>query len=319
MTDIMASPLDGIDAAMAERLLAEALGSGGDYADLYFEYRVRRRLRASRKGGSARSGAASRWASACACCKGDATGYAYTEELSEERMREAARTAGQIAAGGGGARAGRHPAGRRCPTSTRSREPSLRAAGRGQARAAARAPTRRPAPTTRASCGSRPRCPRSGGRCWWSPPTGAGPRRPAADPLRRARGRRGRAASARAAARAAAAAAAWSTSRGPSQSPEEHGREAARLAIAMLDAREAPAGEMEVVLGPGDSGILLHEAVGHGLEADFNRKQTSNYTGQIGKPVASRAVHGGRRRHHRQRRAARSTSTTRATRAGATC
>jgi TldD protein len=66
-----------------------------------------------------------------------------------------------------------------------------------------------------------------------------------------------------------------------------HGREAARVAIAMLDARDAPAGEMQVVLGPGDSGILLHEAVGHGLEADFNRKQTSNYTGQLGKLVAS--------------------------------
>jgi TldD protein len=66
-----------------------------------------------------------------------------------------------------------------------------------------------------------------------------------------------------------------------------HGKEAARVAIAMLDAVEAPAGEMTVVLAPGDSGILLHEAVGHGLEADFNRKETSNYTGQIGKKVAS--------------------------------
>jgi TldD protein len=44
---------------------------------------------------------------------------------------------------------------------------------------------------------------------------------------------------------------------------------------------------MNVVLAPGDSGILLHEAVGHGLEADFNRKGTSNYTGQVGKEVAS--------------------------------
>ena len=44
---------------------------------------------------------------------------------------------------------------------------------------------------------------------------------------------------------------------------------------------------MPVVLAPGDSGILLHEAVGHGLEADFNRKGTSNYTGQVGKAVAS--------------------------------
>jgi TldD protein len=66
-----------------------------------------------------------------------------------------------------------------------------------------------------------------------------------------------------------------------------HGVEAARVAIAMLDARDAPAGEMMVVLGPGDSGILLHEAVGHGLEADHNRKETSNYTGQLGKVVAS--------------------------------
>jgi len=66
-----------------------------------------------------------------------------------------------------------------------------------------------------------------------------------------------------------------------------HGREAARIAIAMLDAVDAPAGEMQVVLGPGDSGILLHEAVGHGLEADFNRKKTSNYSDQIGQQVAS--------------------------------
>jgi TldD protein len=55
----------------------------------------------------------------------------------------------------------------------------------------------------------------------------------------------------------------------------------------MLGAQEAPAGTMEVVLAPGDSGILLHEAVGHGLEADFNRKGTSNYSGQIGNEVAS--------------------------------
>jgi TldD protein len=55
----------------------------------------------------------------------------------------------------------------------------------------------------------------------------------------------------------------------------------------LLDARAAPAGQLEVVLAPGDSGILLHEAVGHGLEADFNRKRTSNYTDQIGKEVAS--------------------------------
>jgi TldD protein len=54
-----------------------------------------------------------------------------------------------------------------------------------------------------------------------------------------------------------------------------------------LDAREAPAGEMEVVLGPGWPGILLHEAIGHGLEADFNRKKTSAFAGLLSKRVAS--------------------------------
>jgi TldD protein len=69
--------------------------------------------------------------------------------------------------------------------------------------------------------------------------------------------------------------------------PEYFGGEAARQAIMQLDAIDAPAGTMEVVLGPGWPGILLHEAVGHGLEADFNRKQTSAFTGLIGQRVAS--------------------------------
>jgi len=71
------------------------------------------------------------------------------------------------------------------------------------------------------------------------------------------------------------------------KTPEYFANEAARQAIIQLDAREAPAGEMEVVLGPGWPGILLHEAIGHGLEADFNRKGTSAFTGLIGKRVAS--------------------------------
>ncbi len=71
------------------------------------------------------------------------------------------------------------------------------------------------------------------------------------------------------------------------QSPESFAKEAARQAIVQLDAREAPAGEMEVVLGPGWPGILLHEAIGHGLEADFNRKGISAFSGKIGQRVAS--------------------------------
>lgn len=69
--------------------------------------------------------------------------------------------------------------------------------------------------------------------------------------------------------------------------PEYFGTEAARQTIAQLDALPAPAGTFEVVIGPGWPGILLHEAVGHGLEADFNRKETSAFSGLIGQRVAS--------------------------------
>src|SRR5437763_12861794 len=71
------------------------------------------------------------------------------------------------------------------------------------------------------------------------------------------------------------------------KTPEHYAAEAAREAITMLDSVEAPAGEMTVVLGPGWPGILLHEAVGHGLEADFNRKGVSAFSGRVGQKVAS--------------------------------
>jgi TldD protein len=64
-------------------------------------------------------------------------------------------------------------------------------------------------------------------------------------------------------------------------------REAVRQALVNLEAVEAPAGTMTVVLGPGWPGVLLHEAVGHGLEGDFNRKGTSAFAGRIGQQVAS--------------------------------
>jgi TldD protein len=71
------------------------------------------------------------------------------------------------------------------------------------------------------------------------------------------------------------------------KTPEYFAREAGRQAIVQLSAVEAPAGESVVVLGPGWPGVLLHEAVGHGLEADFNRKGTSAFSGRIGQKVAS--------------------------------
>ena len=69
--------------------------------------------------------------------------------------------------------------------------------------------------------------------------------------------------------------------------PRRLASEAARQAVQLLGAADAPAGAMEVVLGPGWPGILLHEAIGHGLEADFNRKRTSAFSGLTGQKIAS--------------------------------
>jgi len=73
-------------------------------------------------------------------------------------------------------------------------------------------------------------------------------------------------------------------------SVEAFAKEAVRQALVNLEAKDAPAGKMTVVLGPGWPGVLLHEAVGHGLEGDFNRKETSAFSGRIGERVASAGV-----------------------------
>jgi TldD protein len=70
----------------------------------------------------------------------------------------------------------------------------------------------------------------------------------------------------------------------------DYAREAVAQAVLNLDARPAPAGNMTVVLGNGWPGILLHEAIGHGLEGDFNRKGASAFSGRVGKRVAAKGV-----------------------------
>lgn len=70
----------------------------------------------------------------------------------------------------------------------------------------------------------------------------------------------------------------------------EFARDAVREALVNLEAEEAPAGTMPVVLGPGWPGVLLHEAVGHGLEGDFNRKGLSAFSGKMGQRVAAKGV-----------------------------
>ncbi|MCE1251661.1 MAG: metalloprotease TldD [Comamonadaceae bacterium] len=71
---------------------------------------------------------------------------------------------------------------------------------------------------------------------------------------------------------------------------DQYVQEAVQAALVNLEARPAPAGEMTVVLGPGWPGVLLHEAIGHGLEGDFNRKGSSAFSGRIGQRVAAKGV-----------------------------
>jgi TldD protein len=276
-----------IDASLAGKLLSEALSRGGDYADLYFEYRAaadyvleEQRIRTVGRGVTLGLGVR--------VLRGDATGYAYTEELSYERMAQAARTAAQIAAGGGApSPVAALPV--TLPDFYPVVAPSLVAPGTDKVELLRKA--------DRAARAHDPRIIRAEASLseeWKEILVVSSDGKLARDrqPLVRF--------SVRAVAEAAGRRQSGSSGGGarmgldyfatPGHSPEEHGREAARVAIQMLDAKEAPAGQMEVVLAPGDSGILLHEAVGHGLEADFNRKGTSNYSGRIGQPVASPLV-----------------------------
>jgi TldD protein len=273
-----------IDAALAHRLLAVALERGGEYADLYFEYRVgadivleEERIKSLGRGITMGLGVR--------VLHGDATGYAYAEDFTWERMAQAARIAAQIASGGG-APAPVPVAAAALPDFYPVGEPSVDLDAAGKLDLLRRA--------DRAARAADPRIVKSEVSLveeWKEILVVTSDGKMALDrqPLVRF--------GVRAVAEDGAKRQAGSSGGGgrfdlgyfddPAHTPEAHGREAARIALAMLDARDAPAGEMEVVLGPADSGILLHEAIGHGLEADFNRKKTSNYSGRVGQRVAS--------------------------------
>ncbi|MDB4959688.1 MAG: tldD protein [Myxococcales bacterium] len=275
-----------IDAQLANRLLGHALEAGGDYADLYFEFRVsadyaleEEQVRTLGRGITLGLGVR--------VMKGDATGYAYTEDLAWEKMAHAARTAGQIAVGGGhqpvniaGMSSIPTPSFYAVPTPSLvvpavDKLALLRAADK-----AARAYDKRIVKVQASFAESIKEVLlfTSDGRTAQDiqPLMRFGVQAVAEDAGKRQSGSGG-----------GGGRYGMDYFTEAQHDAAAHGREAARVAIAMLDAVDAPAGEMPVVLGPGDSGILLHEAVGHGLEADFNRKETSNYSGQMGKQVAS--------------------------------
>ncbi len=278
---------NAIDAQLANRLLAIALEAGGDYADIYFEFRVsadyaleEEQVRTLGRGITLGLGVR--------VTRGDATGYAYCEDLAWEKMAHAARTAGQIAVGGGHAPIG-------VGTLSNVPTPSFYAVSTPSLMVPALDKLALLRAADRAARAFDPRIVKveasfvesikevllftSDGRMATDiqPLMRFGVRAVAEDAGKRQSGSGG-----------GGGRFGMEYFEQALHDAASHGKEAARVAIAMLDARDAPAGDLPVVLAPGDSGILLHEAVGHGLEADFNRKETSNYTGQIGKDVASK-------------------------------
>lgn len=271
-----------IDADIADRLLRIALERGGEYADLFFEYSVsgsyvydEQILKSAQRAVSMGLGVR--------VMKGDATGYAYCEELSFDAMKRAAETAARIATSGS-----RVPPVRVTMRNLPSRYPvaaeSLEVEGATKKSILERA--------DRAARAFDPRVVRVDASFAESvreilvanslghmardrqPLIRFGVRVIAEDGSNRQAGSSG-------------GGGRVGLEYFEDKSPEWHAEQAVRQALVMLDAREAPAGEMDVVLAPGDSGILLHEAVGHGLEADFNRKKTSNYSDRVGQEVAS--------------------------------
>ena len=273
---------NAIDAQPAERLLSVALGGGGDYADLFFEYRAggglvfdEGILKSASRGVSMGLGVRVQ--------KGDATGYAHVEQLDWDAMKRAAETAAQIASGGG-AKAPIAAKALPLPARYDLDRVTLDVPGHDKRRLLERAAAAAHAFDKRvikveASLAEEVReilVVTSEGKMAHDvqPLVRFGVRAIAEQDGKRQDGSSG-------------GGGRTTLSYFEGKSPEWHARHAAEQAIRMLDAQEAPAGTMEVVLAPGDSGILLHEAVGHGLEADFNRKGTSNYSGKIGDAVAS--------------------------------
>ena len=276
----------GLSERLMERCLGEALSAGGDYADLYFESVMSTSLgidegliKTASQGISVGCG--------IRVVSGERTGFAFTDDLSSERLLKAARTAALIASG---------PAKeivsgfRHIETSSLYPIAGLSADGEIEAklaliRRADKAARDFDPRITQVRVGINDEVRRI--LVAASDGTFASDTQPMArlnifviakDSQNTARGTSG-----------GGGRVTLDFFEG-AKSPEHFAREAARTALLQLGAAEAPAGEMEVVLGPGWPGVLLHEAVGHGLEADFNRKKTSAFSGLVGQKVASSKV-----------------------------
>ncbi len=279
-----------IDAALVERCLATGLSAGGDFAELYFESVTSSSIGIDE--GIVKS-ASQGHSTGCGVrvLSGERTGYSYTDSLEEDRLLHAAKTAALIASGPATVRVqgfietevhdlypvtaldaeitAKLALVQRADRAARSYDPRIT-----QVRAGFNDEVRHifvaasdgtwasdTQPLSRFSVSVIAKDPSAdGGKGATARGSGGGGGRVTLDYYTTVR------------------------------TPEHFAEEAARQAILQLNATAAPAGEMEVVLGPGWPGVLIHEAVGHGLEADFNRKKQSAFAGLMGQRVATDKV-----------------------------
>ncbi len=286
LAPFMAGPT-AIDPVLAGRLLSAALADGGEFAELFFEYR--QGLSVALEDGQVRGVGASVDAGVgIRVVIGGAVGFAYAESFEPAVMLAAARTAAMVARARGaarqrtGGRAGpraRAPASAAPPPSTLPMAACLEVLRRVDRAARLADPAIVHVEASLALLH----------REILIVSSSAGPVHDVAPLLRL---------SVAVVAERGARRESGSTGGGgrvglehfASRTPESFGEEAARIALVNLDARDAPAGTLPVVLAPGDAGIWLHEAVGHGLEADFIRKRSSSYSDRLGQQVASPRV-----------------------------
>jgi len=277
----------GIDAAVLRETLSTALSRGGDHADVYIQHRVARAI-ALEDGAVNRASTQVDLGAGVRVVQGDQTGYGYTEDLTIAGLRQAALVAATIAAGPSRAAPTELRAMAALPERYRIRRPWTEVPSTDllpilqacNARALAADPRMRkvsvalqtdhtavliadargqvvedlqPMTSLYLSCTAE-----HGGQRETNGYNVAG----RADLLFYSTGR-----------------------------VERVVDEAVKRTLVLFDAVAAPAGELPVVMAAGSSGILLHEAIGHGMEADFNRKGTSIYSTKLGKPVAKPFVH----------------------------
>jgi TldD protein len=275
----------GLDARRCHEVLGVALARGGDHADLYAQHARNRAL--SLEDGVARGGNAIDAGVGVRVVCGEAVGYAVTERFDRDALLAAARTASEIAAGGGLPSTHVNPLHRlevadHYPVATFSLdEPApaaLKLLRRADAAARAVSPSMAKVQVWLREEVKRIAIATRGGRLVGDtqPIVHLGVSAVSVRGDDRQQGYQSK-----------AARAGFAVFDGGMWTPEAIGRQAAERAILGHDAVEAPAGFLPVVLAAGDSGVFLHEAVGHGLEADFIRKRLSTFTDRLGDRVAS--------------------------------